>query len=316
MGKLQLLLDNQFDSFEELSVIARSWNVDFRQMGVTNLPNYVLQAQVDGVLISHARFGCHVEQRGATPEKMRTFAVTHKDCPEMRWFGHSVGPDTLLAFPTHGEIEVFSRPGFSVSTFSIDMVAFAEFAERCGGPSPDDVLAPAETVIRVPTKLLIHLRHQLQNSTPTADIRNGGLNLVTGFQSRIFSILLEIFRKLGDQWQVRQSVPGRHTLERIVTLVNSRAKSNLQLADLCAAGYISERTLINLFRTELGLTPMAYVKGHRLYGVHRDLWRATSSTASVSDIANNWGFWHMGQFAADYRKMFGELPSETLKRSN
>jgi len=35
----------------------------------------------------------------------------------------------------------------------------------------------------------------------------------------------------------------------------------------------------------------------------------------VADVANRHGFWHMGQFAKDYRKTFGELPSETLKRS-
>jgi AraC family transcriptional regulator, ethanolamine operon transcriptional activator len=33
---------------------------------------------------------------------------------------------------------------------------------------------------------------------------------------------------------------------------------------------------------------------------------------TIGDIANTWGFWHMGQFAADYRRQFGELPSETL----
>ena len=34
----------------------------------------------------------------------------------------------------------------------------------------------------------------------------------------------------------------------------------------------------------------------------------------VADTANARGFWHMGQFAADYRRMFGKLPSETLAR--
>jgi len=32
----------------------------------------------------------------------------------------------------------------------------------------------------------------------------------------------------------------------------------------------------------------------------------------LSDIAARWGFWHLSHFAADYKSMFGELPSETL----
>ena len=45
----------------------------------------------------------------------------------------------------------------------------------------------------------------------------------------------------------------------------------------------------------------------------RDL-RACSQGETITDIAKRWGFWHMGQFAADYKKQFGELPSETVKR--
>ena len=316
MGKPELLLAKQFDSFEELSAMAHGWNADFRQVAATCLSHFVFQAQIGGVLVSRARFGCHVEQRGATPEKMRTFAVTHTECPEMRWFGHRVGSDALLAFPTHDEIEVFSRPGFSVSTFSIDMVALAEFAERYGGPSPEDVLTDTETVIPIPAQLLKRLRYQLLTVASMADSRNGDLNLAVGFQWRLFSILLEVFRSLGDSRPIRQPVPDRRVFENIVDLVNSRAASNLHLVDLCTAGQISERTLNNLFRKEFGLTPKAYVKGQLLFRVHKDLWRASSSGNSVSEIANHWGFWHMGQFAADYRKMFGELPSETLKRPN
>ena len=316
MGNPELLIAKQFDSFEELSALAQGWNTDFRQVAATRLPHFLLQAQVDGVLVSHARFGCHVEQRGATPEKMRTFAVTHTECPEMRWFGHRFGSDALLAFPTHGEIEVFSRPGFSVSTFSIDMDALAEFAERYGGPSPDDVLAPTETVIPVPAQLLERLHHQLLTVTSMADGRNGALNLAAGFQWRLFSILLQVFRSLGDHRPIHQPVPDRRLFENIVDLVNSGAESDLRLVDIATAGQISERTLHNLFRKQFGLTPKAYVKGQLLFRVHKDLWRASSSGTSVSEIANYWGFWHMGQFAADDRKMFGELPSETLKRPN
>jgi len=49
-------------------------------------------------------------------------------------------------------------------------------------------------------------------------------------------------------------------------------------------------------------------------GVHRELRRADPSNTRVADVANEWGFWHMGQFVADYRRRFGERPSETLRR--
>jgi AraC family ethanolamine operon transcriptional activator len=34
----------------------------------------------------------------------------------------------------------------------------------------------------------------------------------------------------------------------------------------------------------------------------------------IADIANRWGFWHIGKLAADYRTQFGELPSATRQR--
>ena len=35
---------------------------------------------------------------------------------------------------------------------------------------------------------------------------------------------------------------------------------------------------------------------------------------SVQDAAARWGFWHLGQFSRDYKRQFGELPSQTLKQ--
>ena len=39
-----------------------------------------------------------------------------------------------------------------------------------------------------------------------------------------------------------------------------------------------------------------------------------SSTRSVTEVALDHGFMHLGRFSEAYRKRFGELPSQTWKR--
>jgi AraC family ethanolamine operon transcriptional activator len=49
--------------------------------------------------------------------------------------------------------------------------------------------------------------------------------------------------------------------------------------------------------------------------VRRALREADPQRETVGDIAARWGFWHLSRFAADYKEMFGELPSNTLKKA-
>jgi AraC family ethanolamine operon transcriptional activator len=86
----------------------------------------------------------------------------------------------------------------------------------------------------------------------------------------------------------------------------------LSLLDLCRGLAVSERTLHYAFQEVRGLSPMAYCRAVRLNAVRQELKAAAADTATVRDIAQGWGFWHTGEFAAAYRRLFGELPSQTL----
>ena len=62
------------------------------------------------------------------------------------------------------------------------------------------------------------------------------------------------------------------------------------------------------------MSPKTYLTWNRFNRVRRELKKYKKGSVKISDIANAFGFWHMGQFAADYRRLFDELPSETLKK--
>ena len=84
-------------------------------------------------------------------------------------------------------------------------------------------------------------------------------------------------------------------------------------ARLCKLSGMSERSLQYAFRDKFGLSPKAYLQSHRLNRVRKMLRTADPASVMIADLANEWGFWHMGQFAKDYRQVYGELPSETLR---
>jgi AraC family ethanolamine operon transcriptional activator len=89
----------------------------------------------------------------------------------------------------------------------------------------------------------------------------------------------------------------------------------ITLLDLSRACEMRSRSLINAFEAIVGCSPMDYLKRLRLTAVHSSLAQSDARSTKVIDVAMEWGFWHMGHFARDYRVMFGEAPSQTLTES-
>jgi len=75
------------------------------------------------------------------------------------------------------------------------------------------------------------------------------------------------------------------------------------------------RTFYYNFKKYTGCTPHQYIKNLRLTAVHKMLKKADPGLTGVREVAYQFGFRHLGQFAKDYNQLFGEMPSHRLKRS-
>jgi transcriptional regulator GlxA family with amidase domain len=83
------------------------------------------------------------------------------------------------------------------------------------------------------------------------------------------------------------------------------------LAELCG---ISSRVLFRDFERVHSCSPAAYAKRVRLARVREMLLKGEASV-TVMAVAFSGGFSNLGHFSRDYRILFGELPSATLKRA-
>jgi AraC-like DNA-binding protein len=86
------------------------------------------------------------------------------------------------------------------------------------------------------------------------------------------------------------------------------------LARLASATGISSRTLNRVTRREAGLSPMALLREARLAQARLELENPRPGT-TVTKVALDCGFTHLGRFSLDYARRFGESPSTTLRRA-
>jgi AraC-like DNA-binding protein len=110
-----------------------------------------------------------------------------------------------------------------------------------------------------------------------------------------------------------QPTPARRAVRCAVDLLQSRPEHPWTINSLAAAVAVSARSLQDGFRELTGCPPMTYLRAVRLQRAHEDLLEADGRTTMVSDVANRWGFVHLGRFAALYRQRYSMLPSETLR---
>jgi len=86
-----------------------------------------------------------------------------------------------------------------------------------------------------------------------------------------------------------------------------------RIEELVRVTNVSARSLFSAFKAGRGYSPMDFVKRVRLGHARQKLSRPDAMT-SVTGVAHECGFGNPGHFAMNYRELFCESPSETLKR--
>ena len=98
--------------------------------------------------------------------------------------------------------------------------------------------------------------------------------------------------------------------------INANLTNPIMLSDVCNHANVNARTLQRLFKHNLGFSPTQYILIRRLNTVRRELMESNAELGRVTTIALNHGFNHLGHFAVQYRKFFGETPRQTLHRQS
>ena len=296
--------------FPDASALGRAagFDVDFRQLdsGDSTIPATVLVSE--NITLTHMHFARSYHQRGLAPAGQLSFGVPVNGMRD--WFGSRYRTSSILPFHQPGGIDGVSDGGFRAYTISFTASYLNDIARDFQvsvpglfhSPESESILGRGESNDRF-RGLLHHVF-----SHPCARL---------GPECEEELIITLLHAGLNRATEPDRSSPKCRNLaiRKALDYVADHCDEVVTLRDICVSCDVSLRTLNRAFIERFGLGPKMYLKRQRLSAVRNELLTSSPSTL-VSDIANRWGFWHMGQFARDYALMFGELPSQTLKKQS
>ncbi|MCU7646385.1 helix-turn-helix domain-containing protein [Pseudomonas piscis] len=118
-----------------------------------------------------------------------------------------------------------------------------------------------------------------------------------------------------DPGGLQRRTEERAIMQRVAQWAADVPEETLNLLELAQVAGVSLRQLQSAFKGFTGMAPSQWLRLRRLNSAHRELLSRGPADTTVAEVAMHWSFWHLGRFSSSYRALFGELPSQTLKRT-
>lgn len=258
--------------------------------------------------------------------------------PDSIWFGipDPDGPNAAIdynAIPANGiamhqggiGFELRTPDEFNIYGIVVDRNELTRYAAEVEEIEPEPLLGQSNVLlvdVHAKKRLCQRIDYLLDEASQLEPrLFDNAEEFQQATQDGILGALVSVLMTRGGE-NAPVRAPERHaqtrihrwqTVRRIREYITEHADAGVTVPELCRQFHMSRRTLQYSFEEITGLSPTAYIRNIRLNGARRELRRKQRGDRSVSEIALDWGFNHFGQFSQDYRQLFAELPSATLR---
>jgi AraC family ethanolamine operon transcriptional activator len=311
------VVDHRIHDADELACTIRSWDLECRNTGPPDQESHLLQIPGEYVFLTRLRIGAPMLQSGGSPPGTRSFAILDPGV-HMQWCGQHVNADSLFSFPPGGSFDCVSGSDFAVMAFSLREEVLDEASAAVGLPEVRRLAGGEARAFCCPPDSLRSLQRVLRRAAETLAGNDAPADAAAARRFLRRELPAEILETTAAGLMTEPpstSQERSRALKRALDYIGTRPREPIGVTELCSVVECHERTLRRAFLERFGLATRDYLQALRLNGAFRSLSAADAATTQVSAVAREWGFWHLGEFAGHYRGLFGERPSQTLKRT-
>lgn len=307
----QLLRRHTHDA-DELASCLGDWNQVYEQLAPGRFEGHFLACRLGDIQIFREQTNRPLYEAGQVRPDQHVVGVPVRMRGAGRCGQQAIAAQTVLSIRGGSELDCRIPDDFDIVAASIPNAALQahcrEFEQRDFEPAAGTVVEPHAHAVHA-------LRSQLLAALDSAAQMPQRLQHAALRRSFTRELLALVLRVVMPATPAPAPAPAqRHAVvARAQAFMRAHVDQALSVEDLCRALHVSRRTLQYSFQDMLQINPASYLRAMRLNGARRMLRQADPAQLSVADVAAHWGFWHLSRFATDYRRMFDELPSHTLR---
>ena len=249
----------------------------------------------------------------AWPQR-RVLVFSMSDLAPMRWGGAEAPFDMAYHFATGHEVHQHTAGPTDFAAMSLPERVFE--AAGASWPGADMRLGDAGMTLR-PNAAPFALLRRVHDAATRLARENPGLlaqeEVTRNIEQELTRLMLASLA--GPQPDLDGSTLRQHraVMRRLDAYFEAVGDRPVYVVEACQALGVSARTLQRCCQEQVGMGPVRYLWHRRMHLARRDLLRRSAGQATVTAIATRHGFWELGRFATEYRRLFGESPSATLR---
>ena len=308
----------QSHDFDEISVSLDRWHQSYRQLSAGAFQGDLHYVHINGVELFELFWGQVIHYQGLTPPGSIGFGLPLNLMGESLFLNHPINDCDLLIQRSGQEGDLVGSQHFRIHVLTINEQHFFEKVRLLTGLNSQILLKNIDTIALEPT-IATMLRNKFQKliwqaNDNTADTKAsiGKTRNIACLAEDIIDYIAAIVTTGHDEQPRLRLMRQRELVRKTKEIILSQSSNAPRTYDLCTSLGTSERTLRDAFKVCTGISLTAYLKAFRLNQVRAILKSTSPTNVQIQDVAFSWGFQHMGQFSADYKRLFGESPSQTL----
>ncbi|MCF6297951.1 MAG: helix-turn-helix domain-containing protein [Flavobacteriaceae bacterium] len=313
------IIKTAFTDFDIYNATVEDWQLQYNILSKSDFKADLNMFTDTHFALSRISLQGKLVHSGKSPEEHRTIVIPINYEDKFIWYNKGSGGNELLVFRKDCKLDAVTFSNFDAYVISIENNFLENIINELDYKNCKNAFVDSELEFCL-TKVFAQKFYKLADYFINDYIKDVNFTITDRkkHDKLVNEIIIEILTYI-EKTPIKKPIRNKHkkeiALKEAIEIIDNNQGSLYTIKELSILTNVSERSLLYAFKEKYKVSPSEYIKASRLNKVKNELFALKDEDISIATIAGKYNFWHMGQFAKDFKKQFGVLPSEVKNSS-